>query len=115
MEANNCSRCIVGPPSGGPLLRLFGLAAWNGWGNMGLAHLACVRLFRFSGVGWLEQHIVWAASDQGHGLVAWNSWGGVGSAHLVCVWWCGVRRRRFGGVRVGHCGFAGWLQFLKVD
>jgi len=101
VETNDRGRRIVGPPGGGPLLRIFGLAALNGCGDVGLAYLSFVWLCRFGGVGRLEQHIGWVASDQGYGLVAWNSWGGMGPAYLVCVRWRGVQRRRFGGVWVG--------------
>ena len=91
--------CIVGPPGGGPLLRLFGLVAWNGWGNVGSAHLACVWLRRFGGVGPLEQHIGWVALDQGYGLVAWNNW---------AAWdqriWCAFGGVGFSGVDLAAYG-----------
>ena len=43
VETNDRGRRIVGPPGGGPLLRIFGLAALNGCGDVGSAHLVCIR------------------------------------------------------------------------
>jgi hypothetical protein len=92
VETNDRGRRIVGPPGGGPLLRIFGLAALNGCGDVGSAHLVCIRSCRFGGVGRLGQRIGWAAWVGGL-----KQQGRLGSAHLVwaaLAGWDGAFNRR---------------------